>query len=182
MEIRTERLLLRQFQNDDQIHLAKMNRDPTTMEFIGTPLNDEQSAAMFDRITLNWIKNGFGLFALEVPGEAEFIGFTGLSIPTFQTHFTPCVEIGWRLASEFWDHGYATEAAKAVKLFAFGTIGLNEIVSYTAAKNLRSQHVMDKIGLTRDVKDDFEHPKLSKSNPLCRHVLYRKSRSLRAEI
>ena len=177
MEIRTERLLLRQFRDEDLAPLASINRDPTVMEFIGSSLSDEQSKLMFDRIRLNWIKNGFGLFAVEVPGEAEFIGFTGLSIPSFQSHFTPCVEIGWRLASQYWDHGYATEAANAVKHFGFINICLTEIVSFTASKNLRSQHVMEKIGLFRDVKDDFEHPNIAKGNPLSLHFLFRGSSS-----
>ena len=176
MEIRTDRLLLRQFRDDDLLSLSKINGDPMVMEFIGPPLNDDQSDAMFARSRLSWNENGFGKFAVELPGENDFIGYVGLAIPPFQSHFTPCVEIGWRLTSQYWGHGYATEAAKAVRNFAFNTVGLLEIVSFTTPRNLQSQRVMEKIGLIRDSRDDFEHPNKLKDDPLRMQVLYRRTR------
>jgi RimJ/RimL family protein N-acetyltransferase len=179
VEIKTERLLLRQFRDDDLPSLSKINDDPTVMEFIGPRLNDNQSKAMFERSRLSWNENGFGKFAVEVPGEADFIGYVGLASPPFQSHFTPCVEIGWRLASQYWGHGYATEAAEAVRHFAFNSVGLLEIVSFTTPRNLQSQRVMEKIGLIRDSQDDFEHPNKSKDDALRIQVLYRGTRNSR---
>jgi RimJ/RimL family protein N-acetyltransferase len=176
VEIRTERLLLRQFRDDDLLHLSQINRDPAVMEFIGQPLNDDQSKAMIERSRLSWHENGFGKFAVEVPDVADFIGYVGLALPAFHSPFTPCVEIGWRLASQYWGHGYATEGAKSVKDFAFNDIGLREIVSFTALQNYRSRRVMEKIGLIRDPRDDFDHPNVAKDDPLRAHVLYRETR------
>jgi RimJ/RimL family protein N-acetyltransferase len=112
-----------------------------------------------------------------VPGVADFIGFVGLSVPTFEAHFTPCVEIGWRLAQEHWGQGYATEAARAAIDFGFQKFELSEIVSFTVPDNLRSRAVMERIGMTRSPADDFDHPALPENHPLRRHVLYRKSRA-----
>jgi RimJ/RimL family protein N-acetyltransferase len=169
--------MLRQFRDNDLLGLSKINGDPTVMKFIGSPLSNDQSKAMFERSRLSWNENGFGKFAVEVPGEADFIGYVGLAIPPFQSHFTPCIEIGWRLANQYWGHGYATEAAKAVKHFAFNTVGLFEIVSFTTPKNLQSQRVMEKIGLIRDSRDDFEHPNKLKGDPLRMQVLYRETKN-----
>jgi RimJ/RimL family protein N-acetyltransferase len=118
-------------------------------------------------------ERGFGLWAVEVPGVAPFIGFTGLSVPHFEAPFTPCVEIGWRLAREHWGCGYAPEAARAALSFGFERLGLAEIVAFTAAGNARSRRVMEKIGMTHDPADDFEHPSLPAGHRLRRHVLYR---------
>ena len=119
---------------------------------------------------------GFGRWAIEVPGIAGFIGFVGLSVPNFQAAFTPCVEIGWRLAYDHWGHGYATEAARAALDFGFGELALHEIVSFTVPANLRSRGVMERIGMTRSPADDFDHPSLPVGHPLSRHVLYRARR------
>jgi len=112
---------------------------------------------------------------VELKSTGEMIGFCGLFIPSFQAHFTPAVEIGWRLAAHQWNLGYATEAAKAVLKYAFETLKLKEIVSFTAVDNVRSRRVMEKIGLRHNPADDFDHPNLEKLHPLCRHVLYRRS-------
>jgi len=122
-------------------------------------------------------ERGFGFWAIEVPGEAEFAGFTGLAVPRFTSHFTPCVEIGWRIAHEHWGRGYAPEAARAALAHGFEGLGLDEIVSFTAVANLRSRRVMEKLGMSRDPADDFEHPSLAPGHPLRRHVLYRVRRS-----
>jgi RimJ/RimL family protein N-acetyltransferase len=110
---------------------------------------------------------------VEVRGGAAFAGFVGLSVPRFEAHFAPCVEIGWRLAAQHWGHGYATEGARAALAFGFGTLGLEEIVAFTAPRNVRSRRVMEKIGMTYDPADDFDHPLLPEGHPLRRHVLYR---------
>ena len=125
----------------------------------------------------HFARHGFGLWAVEVPGSAPFVGFVGLAVPRFEAHFAPCVEIGWRLAAEYWSRGYATEAASAVLAHAFGPLGLAEVVSFTAPANLRSRRVMERLGMTRSPADDFEHPGLSEGHPLRPHVLYRLSRS-----
>ena len=173
IEIRTDRLLLRQWRDEDLPHLVAMNREPSVMEFVGPILSDDQSKAMMERSRQSWNERGYGRFAVEVPGVADVIGFIGLAATRFESHFTPCVEIGWRLSSRYWGHGYATEGAKAVMDHAIRVLGLSEIVSFTAAANLRSRRVMEKIGLRRDPTDDFEHPNFSPGDPLKPCVLYR---------
>ena len=123
-------------------------------------------------------KDGLGLFAVEVKNGAPFIGFIGLAIPKFTAHFTPCVEIGWRLAFEHWGNGYATEGAKAALQYGFEVLKLPEIVSFTAELNKRSQAVMQKIGMTHNAADDFlhPHPSMPEGHPLKRHVLFRRVR------
>jgi RimJ/RimL family protein N-acetyltransferase len=118
-------------------------------------------------------KNGYGLWAVEVPGTASFVGFCGLSMVRFSAHFTPCVEVGWRLAFEHWGHGYATEAAKVAIVHGFCELSLPEIVSFTSASNVRSRAVMQRLGMLRDPTEDFDHPSLPPEHPLSRHVLYR---------
>ena len=130
---------------------------------------------MVDRIEAHFAAHGFGLWGAELKREGEFIGFIGLSIPRFEAHFTPCVEIGWRLARDHWGQGLATEGAQAVMECAFGELGLRELVSFTAAGNMRSRRVMEKIRMTHDEADDFDHPALPEGHRLSRHVLYRKA-------
>lgn len=120
-------------------------------------------------------EQGFSVFAVELKPSGEFIGFVGLSIPAFTAHFTPCVEIGWRIATSHWNQGYATEAAKAVLHAAFTKFALKEVVSFTTAINKRSIHIMEKIGMHHDPKDDFFHPNIPQDHPLAKHVLYRLS-------
>jgi ribosomal-protein-alanine N-acetyltransferase len=136
-------------------------------------LSRAETAAMVERIQRHWIDHGFGLWAIEVPGVAPFIGYAGLSRPAFETPFTPCVEIGWRLAAEQWGHGYATEAAREAIRFGFEDLGLGELVSFTIAANTRSLRVMEKLGMRRDRDGDFEHPRLPAGHPFRPHVLYR---------
>jgi RimJ/RimL family protein N-acetyltransferase len=128
---------------------------------------------MVDHIQKHFGDHGFGLWAIEVPGVAPFIGFAGLQVPGFSAHFTPCVEIGWRLAFEHWGHGYATEAARLALGYGFGTAALREVVSYTSATNRRSRAVMERLGMRRDPTDDFDYPRLPEGHPLRPHVLYR---------
>ncbi|MBI3429372.1 MAG: GNAT family N-acetyltransferase [Actinobacteria bacterium] len=171
--MRTARLLLRQWRDVDLGQLIEMNADPKVMEFIGPPLNEDQSKAMMERARGSWEKRGYGRFAVEVLASGSVIGFVGLAQTRIDAHFAPTVEIGWRLSTQYWGHGYATEGALAVKDFAFEDLGLPEIVSFTSVQNLRSRRVMEKIGLLRSPFDDFEHPNASLSDTLRANVLYR---------
>jgi RimJ/RimL family protein N-acetyltransferase len=169
----TERLRLRLWRDEDLPHFAALNADRRVMQYMPRLLDRGESDAFAERIRENFVQNGFGLWAVEVIGKADFIGFTGLSIPRFQAHFTPCVEIGWRLACDYWGQGYAAEAACAARDHGFGQLGLTEIVSFTVPANWRSRRVMEGIGMTHSPEDDFEHPLLAEGHPLRHHVLYR---------
>jgi RimJ/RimL family protein N-acetyltransferase len=178
--IRTERLILREWRDEDLDPFAALNADPAVMEWFPSVLSREESDAAAARIRAELAERGFGLWAVEAPGVAPFIGFTGLSAPRFEARFTPCVEIGWRIARAHWGRGYAPEAAGAALGFGFERLGLAEIVSFTAVGNAKSRRVMEKLGMTRDPADDFEHPNLPPGHPLRRHVLYRVTAAARA--
>jgi len=150
-----------------------MNADTQVMEFFVERLSREKSDALVDRAESHFRQHGFGPYAAEFRGDGTFIGFIGLSIPSFQTHFTPCVEIGWRLAADHWGQGLATEGARAAVRYGFEILGLEEIVSFTVPRNTRSRRVMEKLGMTHNPADDFDHPLLPVGHPLQRHVLYR---------
>jgi RimJ/RimL family protein N-acetyltransferase len=175
-EIRTERLLLRRWRDTDLEPFAEMNADPLVMQYMPTVLDREGTDALVARFRDQFDRLGYGLWAVEVPGVAPLIGFVGLSVPRFSAHFTPCVEVGWRLAHAHWGHGYATEAARGALRFAFELVGLQEIVSFTVPSNTRSRVVMERLGMLRDPADDFDHPALPAGHPLRPHVLYRLSR------
>jgi RimJ/RimL family protein N-acetyltransferase len=175
-QIRTERLILRRWRDSDLAPFAEMNADPDVMEYMPARLDRQASDALVARYRAQFDDRGFGPWALEVPGVAEFIGYTGLVVPRFTAHFTPCVEVGWRLARSAWGHGYATEAARAAIALGFDRFGLAEIVSFTVPANRRSIAVMERLGMTRDPADDFEHPALPPGDRLRPHVLYRLSR------
>jgi RimJ/RimL family protein N-acetyltransferase len=175
--IETERLILRRWKEDDLRPFADMNADARVCEFFPSILTEQQSNALADRITKHLSDNGFGLWATEIKGGPAFIGFVGLSIPRFDAPFTPCVEIGWRLAHASWGEGYATEGARAALTYGFDVLKLKEIVSFTVPANVRSRAVMEKIGMTRDPADDFDHPQIAEHHPQRRHVLYRKART-----
>lgn len=172
--LRTERLVLRDWRDADFEALAALNADPEVMEHFPAVLDRSASDVLAGRIRSHLAEHGWGLWAVEV--EGAFIGFTGLSVPRFDAHFTPAVEVGWRLARPAWGHGYATEAARAALEFAFGGLALDEVVSFTATTNLRSQKVMQRLGMTHDPADDFDHPDLPAGHHLQRHVLYRLGR------
>jgi RimJ/RimL family protein N-acetyltransferase len=174
--LRTERLVLRNWRDADLEPFAQMNSDPRVMEYLPALLTREESDVLAGRIRAHLDERRFGLWAAEVPGVADFAGFVGLSVPAFAAHFTPCVEVGWRLAAEFWGRGYATEGARAAIDFGFDTLGLDEIVSFTVPANLRSRRVMERLGMRRAPRDDFDHPQLPLGHPLRRHVLYRLAR------
>jgi RimJ/RimL family protein N-acetyltransferase len=143
------------------------------MEFFPKRLSREESDAMADRIEEHFRSKGFGLYAAELRSDGRFIGYVGLHTATFEAHFTPCVEIGWRLASEVWGQGLATEGARAVVHHASREPGLDEIVSFTVRANQRSIRVMQKLGMTHEVADGFDHPSLPVGHPLRHHVLHR---------
>jgi len=167
------RLRLRRWRDADRDAFAAMNADARVMEFFPSPLTRAGSDAMVDYVEAHFDEHGFGLWAVEVPDVAPFIGFTGLLVKRFAAHFAPCVEVGWRLAFAYWGNGYATEAARVALGHGFGALGLSEIVSYTTVTNRRSRAVMERLGMRRDPVDDFHHPERPKDHPLCRHVLYR---------
>jgi RimJ/RimL family protein N-acetyltransferase len=176
MELTTKRLRLRLWRDDDLPAFAALNSDSRVMQYLPQLLDRTESDALATRIRENFDRNGFGLWAVEVIGLADFIGFTGLSIPRFEAHFTPCVEIGWRLAHEFWGHGYATEAASAACNYGFSQLELKEIVSFTVPANWRSRKVMERLGMTHSPSDNFQHPLLPEGHPFRHHVLYRLAR------
>ncbi|MEO3428706.1 GNAT family N-acetyltransferase [Pelagibius sp. CAU 1746] len=169
----TKRLILRPWRDSDLAPFAALNADPEVMEHFPASLSREESEAMVGRLRAHFAERGFGWWAAELPGEAPFIGFIGIWVPNFEAHFTPCVEVGWRLARPFWGRGYATEGARECLRFGFQDLGLEEIVSLTTTTNARSQAVMRRLGMTCDPADDFDHPKLPQGHRLCRHVLYR---------
>ncbi len=172
-EIRTARLWLRPWRAADREPFAALNADPRVMEFMPKRLTRAESDAFVGRIGAHFLDHGFGLWAVQILGGAKFAGYIGLSVPRFHARFTPCVEVGWRLAAEHWGRGYATEGARAAVVFGFEHLGLQEIVSFTVPANVRSIRVMERIGMTRDPADDFDHPLLPEGHPLRRHVLYR---------
>lgn len=172
-ELRTDRLTLRRWRDEDLEPFAQLNADPEVMAHMPSLLNRAESDALAARIRGQFEQRGFGLWAVEVPGVAPFIGYVGLAVPRFTAHFTPCVEVGWRLARAHWGFGYATEAARASLAFGFDHVRLDEIVSFTVPANTRSIAVMERLGMTRDPADDFDHPGLPEGHPLRRHVLYR---------
>lgn len=198
--LRTSRLLLRPWCEADRQPFAQLNADPIVMEHFPGTLSRSESDAMVDRIQAGFGERGWGLWAVEVqnrhskderqppnrdevgppgarnapgpPGQG-FVGYVGLTIPRFEAHFSPCVEVGWRLAKRAWGHGFATEAARASLQFGFEVLNLDQIVSMTAVSNVRSQRVMQRLGMVHDASDDFDHPLLPADHRLSRHVLFR---------
>ncbi|HEV2500669.1 MAG TPA: GNAT family N-acetyltransferase [Terriglobia bacterium] len=171
--IQTSRLVLRRWEDRDRDPFAEMNSDPKVMEFMPGCLSRAESDLLVDRIGEHFREHGFGLYAVELRGERQFIGYVGLAIPTFEAHFTPCVEIGWRLAASAWGKGLTTEGARAVVQEAFEKLGPKRLVSFTVPANIRSRRVMEKLGMSHNPAEDFDHPRLPDGHPLRRHVLYR---------
>ncbi|HEY2651186.1 MAG TPA: GNAT family N-acetyltransferase [Solirubrobacteraceae bacterium] len=174
-ELRTERLLLRQWQEADLEPFAQLNADPEVMTHFPSLLTRERSDALARDISDSIEEQGWGLWAVEVVDGPSFIGFVGLNEPRFEAHFIPAVEVGWRLGREHWGYGYATEAARGAVDFGFGELGLDEIVAMVAPANARSRAVAERLGMTRNPADDFDHPRIPEG-PLQRHVLYRLAR------
>ena len=173
--LQTDRLLLRGWEDGDLEPLLALSTDPEVMRYFPRPMTRAEATALLQRHRAALEAGGPGLLAVVRRGDRRFLGFVGLAVPRFEAPFTPCVEIGWRLARDAWGHGYATEAARAVLRHGFTTLGLDEVVSFTAVGNEPSQAVMRRLGMRRDPAEDFEHPSLEPAHPLRRHVLYRLS-------
>lgn len=172
----TPRLRLRPWREADLEPFAALSADAEVMAHFPGVLDRAQSDALAHRFAAAMRRDGFGQWAVEVPGEAPFVGFCGLAVAAFTAPFTPCVEIGWRLARAAWGRGYATEAARAVLAQAFGPMDLEALVAFTAVGNQRSRRVMERLGMQRSPADDFAHPELPEGHRLRPHVLYRLSR------
>lgn len=175
--LETERLFLRTFQENDVESLIAISQDEKVMQFFPAIPTREEIIAFIDRIITHQEEKNFSLYAAEIKSTGEMIGFVGLFTATFTAHFTPAIEIGWRLSSKHWNQGYATEAAKAVLDYAFRKLDLDEVVSFTSELNKPSIRVMQKIGLHTNLEDNFDHPKVPTGCPLMGHVLYRLNRS-----
>lgn len=175
--LETDRLILRTWQDSDIESFCEMNVDPEVMAFFPSLCDRECTLKLIEKCKQQYKDYGYTYYAVELTSTSEFIGAVGLLHANFEAHFTPAVEIGWRLAHRFWGHGYATEAAKAVLDYAFTKLNIKALVSFTAAINHPSQRVMKKIGLKHDPADDFNHPSVDSKSPLYPHVLYRLSQS-----
>jgi [ribosomal protein S5]-alanine N-acetyltransferase len=171
LQIETPRLILRQWQASDYGPFIAMNLDSQVMRYFPSTQTREQTLALVERVNQHFAQHGYGVFAVERKDTGQFIGFTGLSVPRFESYFTPCVEIGWRLAKEHWNQGFAQEGARASLDFGFNKLGLKEIYSFTSIHNLPSINVMKKIGMKED--GHFEHPNVPDGNWLKAHVLYK---------
>lgn len=169
----TSRLILRPWKREDFEPFAAMNADPRVMEFFPSTSTREESDQSAERLKTEIEQKGWGFWAVSLPGVADFIGFIGLRYIDFSAPFTPAVEIGWRLAYDYWGKGYAVEGAKAALEYGFNELKLKEIISFTAEPNMRSRRVMEKLGMQRDLKGDFDNPKIPEGHPLRKHVLYR---------
>lgn len=172
IEPETERLRLRQWRKSDLEPFARLNADPRVMEYFPQLLARAESDALAARIGELIARRGWGFWAAELKANGEFIGFVGLHVPSAELPFSPCVEIGWRLAFDHWGRGYATEAAEAALHVGFAELNLAEIVSFTTLGNSRSQAVMHRLGMQRDPQT-FQHPAIAAGNPLHEHCLYR---------
>lgn len=176
--LETKRLILRKWRPDDLDPFTAMNVDPEVMRFFPSRPDRAETEAQIRLVSDNIERHGIGWWAIEIPGNFDFAGFAGLSRPRFHTHFTPCVEIGWRLRRDAWGKGYATEAGSACLDFAFDRLKLDDIVSMAVVDNHRSRAVMERLGMTRRKEDDFGHPNIGIDHPLRAHVLYRLSRQV----
>lgn len=179
--LETARLTLRAFAEADREPFAAMNADPEVMTWMSRRLDRMASDLFLARIMERWEVDGFGLWALELREDRAFLGFAGLSKPTFNAPFMPAIEVGWRLARSAWGHGYATEAGAAALRHGFEVLGLDEIVSFTAVGNERSRRVMERLRMTHDAADDFDYPLVEADHPIRRQVLYRLPRFRWAE-
>jgi len=173
MLIETDRIILRRWQDSDKAPFAQMNADPRVMEFLGSPLTPKKSNAAVEAQNALMDKGEPAFWAAARKIDNQFIGMIGVKAVTFAAAFAPCYEIGWRLSPDHWGRGYATEGAKAALTLAFRDWDMREIYSFTVPKNIKSQAVMQRIGMRRVKDGDFDHPNLSKIDPLLRHVLYR---------
>jgi RimJ/RimL family protein N-acetyltransferase len=171
--LETPRLLLRPWSDEDVVPFYAMGQDPQVMEYFPSLWSMDMVKQFIERMNVQLADKTFTLWAVEEKSTKKFMGFIGLNCPAWDAHFTPCVEIGWRLAAAFWGKGYATEGAKAALEYAFKHLKLPQVVAFSVSDNLKSRRVMEKIGMARDLAGDFLHPKLAPQHPLAKHVLYR---------
>lgn len=174
----TPRLILREWLDDDFDNYLALNQDADVMQYFPKTLSHEETLALVPKLKKSFNEHGFGFYTCELKETKEFVGRIGLGIPDFEAHFTPCVEVGWRIAKKFWGQGLAVEAALKCFEIGFTQFNLNEIVAFTTKTNKKSEKVMQKLGMTHTPEDDFYHPKLEKSSPLALHVLYRMANSI----
>lgn len=174
--LRTERLILRPWRITDLEPFAEINADPKVMEFYPKTLSREESDALAEKIQRDFAERGYGFWAVEAKGIADFIGYIGLNYWNLEMEFAPCVDIGWRIGSPYWGKGYATEGAREVLRYGFEILQLTEIVSMATIHNTRSHRVMMKLGMKSDPAENFEHPKVPRGHPLSLRVLYRLSK------
>ena len=168
--LQTKRLTMRQWRDADREPFAAMNADSAVMRYFPAALDRSQSDALVDRFASSIDRNGWGFWAVEISGTGKFIGFVGLNVPSVQFPFSPCTEVGWRLASSAWGHGYATEAAVAALSFGFKELQLEKIVSFTAVINAPSIAVMRRLKMRE--MGHFDHPSLNPESDLRRHALF----------
>lgn len=174
-ELRTNRLLLRQWKRDDFSSFAEINADPEVMKFYPSTLTENESNSMAEKIMSLITENSWGFWAAELIKEKKFIGFVGLNQPAYKLPVNPCVEIGWRLAKEYWGSGYATEGAIAALRFAYESLNLDEVYSFASVNNKKSVNVMKRLGM-KNTYSNFVHPIIPENNPLREHVLYKLSK------
>lgn len=172
-ELRTQRTLLRQWKDSDLEPWVTMNADPEVRRHFSSVCTRDEALGEAGRIRAALAQRGWGAWALEVPGVLPFAGFVGLIVPSWSAHFTPAVEIGWRLPRDAWGQGYASEAAAAAAAFALTVLQLPELVAITIPANEPSRRVMKRIGMVHDEAGDFAHPRIAAEHPMSRHVLYR---------
>jgi RimJ/RimL family protein N-acetyltransferase len=170
--LETARLILRPWEERDRAPFAALNADPGVMETLPAMMSRAESDAMIDRIMVGFTERGWGWFAVERKSDGAFLGATGLGAPSFKASFTPCVELAWRQAREFWGQGYVSEAARECARYAFDGIGEARIYAFTTPENARSRAVMERIGMAYVPNGDFDHPNLPEGHRLRRHVLY----------
>ncbi len=171
--LETARLLLRPWQPSDHAPFAAMSADPQVMRYLVNPATREAVGPWIERQMAHYRDHGFGFLAAEERASGAFVGVVGLMHVPYEAHFTPAVEVGWRLARPFWGRGYAPEAARAWLQWGFKTLGLAEIVANTCVENRNSRQVMEKLGMTRNPSDDYDHPQIAAHVPERRQVLYR---------
>jgi RimJ/RimL family protein N-acetyltransferase len=175
--LRTRRLILRRWKESDLLPYAKINADRRVMEFMLGTMTEQETRQSIDHAEKHFDLHGFGRWAVEIAGSERFIGFVGISIPTYALPFSPCVEVAWRICAEEWGNGYAPEAATEAMRDGFERVGLREIVSFTTSTNLKSRRVMEKLGMQYCPGEDFDHPMVAEGHRLRRHVLYRMSKA-----
>jgi RimJ/RimL family protein N-acetyltransferase len=175
--LRTRRLILRRWKESDLLPFIRINADPRVMEFMLGTMTEEETRQSVEHMKKHFDARGFGRWAVEIADSEKFIGFVGISIPSYPLAFSPCVEVAWRICAEEWGKGYAPEAGNEAMRDGFERVGLQEIVSFTTLTNLKSRRVMEKLGMRYCPSEDFNHPMVPADHRLLRHVLYRMSKS-----